>query len=220
MTTEHLDDGSARLDLGRGARTGVPEAVYCAGKTTEQCVAIVARLLDRSDDAVLATRASGEQAAALARLVEPDEAGGGTLLWRPRPTSGRSVAIVSAGTSDLAVAEECRLTLLALGHRGELVTDVGVAGLHRLTAALPEIVAHDAIVAIAGMEAALATVLSGLVSLPIVAVPTSAGYGTSFEGATALLSMMASCSPGFSVVGIDNGFGAACAIHRTLAVMA
>ncbi|MEY2957734.1 MAG: hypothetical protein RLZZ01_302 [Actinomycetota bacterium] len=213
---DHLPDGSARLDLDRVRRIDIPEAVYCAGKTTDQSVAIVDRMLSAGEDAVLATRTTEEQRAALRRLAEPAAEGGTSLLWRPRPDSGRSVAVVSAGTSDLPVAHECRLALTAFGHRTALVTDVGVAGLHRLTTALPEIRPHEVIVAIAGMEGALPTVLAGLVRQPIVAVPTSVGYGTSFEGVTALLSMMSSCSPGVSVVGIDNGYGAACAVHRIL----
>jgi len=205
----------ARIDLGRSARIDIPEAVYCAGKTTDQCVTIVAEMLERGADTVVATRASAEQRDALAEL-SPVAATERTLMWRPRPATGSSVAVVSGGTSDLPVAEECRLTLHGLGHDAHLVTDVGVAGLHRLTGALPQIDDHDVIVAIAGMEAALATVLAGLVPQPIVAVPTSTGYGSSFEGITALVSMMASCSPGIAVVGIDNGYGAACAAHRIL----
>lgn len=216
MNAHHLPDGSARIDLDRSARTGIPEAVYCAGKTTDQAVAIVDRMLASGTDAVIATRTTPEQRDALHGLATPDVVGGTSLMWRPRSASGRSVGVVSAGTSDLSVAEECRLTLLAYGHRAELITDVGVAGLHRLQAALPEIEAHEVVVAIAGMEGALPTVLAGLIRQPIVAVPTSVGYGTSFEGVTALLSMMSSCSPGVSVVGIDNGYGAACAVHRIL----
>lgn len=218
MPADHLSDGSARIDLDRARRIDIPEAVYCAGKTTEQSVAIVERMLAAGTDAVLASRTTREQRAALTSVAPPDATGGTSMLWRPRAASGRTVGVVSAGTSDLAVAEECRLTLRAFGHDAELITDVGVAGLHRLQAALPEIEAHDVIVAIAGMEGALPTVLAGLVRQPIVAVPTSVGYGTSFEGVTALLSMMSSCSPGVSVVGIDNGYGAACAVHRVLGV--
>ncbi len=208
----------ARLDLARSARTGTPEAIYCQGKTVEQVVAIARRLLDEGDDALIATRLTVEQAAELDRMA-PLGAGAGIRTWRHRPESGTSVAVVAAGTSDLPVADECRLTLAALGHRAYSVTDVGVAGLHRLTSALPEIEAADLIVAIAGMEGALPTVLAGLVRQPIIAVPTSVGYGAGLEGVTALLSMMASCSPGISVVGIDNGFGAACAAHRSLAMV-
>jgi NCAIR mutase (PurE)-related protein len=208
-------DGYARLDLDRTDRTGLPEAVYCQGKTTEQVVAIVERLLAESGDAVIATRATVEQVAALDALG-PVASGAGIRSWRHREPTGRRVVVVAAGTSDLAVADECRLTLAALGHEARAVTDVGVAGLHRLTAALPEIGEGELIVAVAGMEGALPTVLAGLVRQPIIAVPTSAGYGTSLEGVTALLGMLATCSPGITVVGIDNGFGAAYAAHRML----
>lgn len=210
-------DGFARLDLDRTERTGLPEAVYCQGKTTEQVVAIVERLLTDGTDAVIATRATTEQAAALDALAPaPAGRGAGIRSWRHRALTGRCVAVVAAGTSDLHVADECRLTLTALGHDARAVTDVGVAGLHRLTAALPEIEDAELIVAVAGMEGALPTVLAGLVRQPIIAVPTSAGYGTSLEGVTALLGMLATCSPGITVVGIDNGFGAAYAGHRML----
>ena len=216
-------DQAVRLDLDRTRRIDLPEAIYCAGKTTDQCVSIVQELLapsatgptgeDAVADAIIATRANAEQQAALAELA-PDEAYGSTMIWRPRPASGRTIATVSAGTSDLDIAEECRLTLTALGHNTIPLTDVGVAGLHRLTSAIDQLDPADVIVAFAGMEGALPTVLAGLIAQPIVAVPTSVGYGTSFEGATALLSMMSSCAPGIAVVGIDNGYGAACAAHR------
>ncbi len=208
-------DPEIRLDLDRTQRIGLPEAVYCQGKTTAQCVATIEAILadDTTSDAVVATRATPEQVEALAGLG-PSAVLGTTLTWRHRPLSGLTVALVSAGTSDLAVAHEARLTLEALGHCTVNSTDVGVAGLHRLTAALPSLEAADVIVAIAGMEGSLPTVLAGLVPQPIIAVPTSAGYGASFEGATALLSMTASCAPGVAVVGIDNGYGAACAAHR------
>lgn len=208
-----------RLDLGRSHRLGLPEAVYCAGKTVEQCVDIVGDFLDGGSDAVIATRASEEQQQALAQL-DPTAHLGTTLTWRHRPPSGRAASVVSAGTSDLPVADEVRLVLGAMGHDATAITDVGVAGLHRLTDALPQIAEADVIVAIAGMEGALPTVLAGLVPHPIVAIPTSVGYGTAFEGMTALHSMLASCAPGISVVGIDNGYGAACAAHRLLAALA
>jgi pyridinium-3,5-biscarboxylic acid mononucleotide synthase len=210
----HVDD-FARLDLSRTARTGLPEAVYCQGKTADQVEAITRRMIADGDDAVIATRLTVEQAARIDALG-PVGAGSGIRTWRHRGPTGRRVAVVAAGTSDLAVADECRLTLTALGHEAISITDVGVAGLHRLTAALPEIEPAELIVAIAGMEGALPTVLAGLVRQPIIAVPTSAGYGTSLEGITALLGMLATCSPGITVVGIDNGFGAAYAGHRML----
>ena len=210
----------ARLDLDRSRRVGLPEAIYCRHKTTAQCVAIVEEMLADGHDAVVATRTTGEQHEALLALEPPATAAAdSTLTWRHRPSSGRRVAVVAAGTSDLPVASECRLTLEALGHCVDVVTDVGVAGVHRLLSAIPEFADADVLVAIAGMEGALPTVLAGLVPQPLIAVPTSVGYGTAFEGTTALLSMMTSCAPGISVVGIDNGYGAACAAHRVLAAL-
>ena len=208
-----------RLDLGRSERLGLPEAVYCAGKSVQQCVDIVAAFLDNSADAVIATRATDEQQAALAEL-SPTEHVGPTLTWRHRAPTGRSASIVSAGTSDLPIAHEVRLVLTAMGHHTDSITDVGVAGLHRLTAALPDIMANEIVVALAGFEGALPTVLAGLIPHPIVAVPTSVGYGAAFEGMTALHGMMASCAPGISLVGIDNGYGAACVAHRLLSAIA
>ncbi len=205
----------ARLDFGRSKRIDMPEAVYCLSKTTEQCVEIVRSMLADGEDAVIATRATEEQQAALGQL-QPTEAVGSTLTWRHRGPTGARAAVIAAGTSDLPVAQECRLTLEAMGHEVELIVDVGVAGLQRLLDVLPEIEAADAVVGVAGMEGALPTVLGGLIAQPLIAVPTSVGYGTAFEGQTALASMMTSCAPGISVVGIDNGYGAACATHRIL----
>lgn len=214
-------DAEARLDLDRSRRIDLPEAVYCRSKTVTQCVDIVAAMLADGDDTVVATRATAQQRRALSALDpqavgRPEDLAHSTLTWRHRPATNRSAAVVAAGTSDLAVAVECRLTLEALGHRVTALTDVGVAGLHRLLAVLPQLESADVIVAVAGMEGALPTVLAGLVAQPMVAVPTSVGYGTAYEGQTALLSMMTSCAPGISVVGIDNGYGAACAAHRIL----
>ncbi len=205
----------ARLDFGRSKRIDMPEAVYCLSKTTEQCVEIVRSMLADGEDAVIATRATEEQQAALGQL-QPTEAVGSTLTWRHREPTGARAAVIAAGTSDLPVAQECRLTLEAMGHEVELIVDVGVAGLQRLLDVLPQIEAADAVVGVAGMEGALPTVLGGLIAQPLIAVPTSVGYGTAFEGQTALASMMTSCAPGISVVGIDNGYGAACATHRIL----
>jgi len=209
------DHRSARLDLNRSARIDLPEAVYCEGKTVQQCVDIVGGFLDGGSDAVIATRATPDQQEALAEL-QPAAHSYGTFTWRHRPATGRTAVITCAGTSDLPVADECRLTLEAMGHQAQPVTDVGVAGLHRLVDAGPELEQGEVIVAFAGMEGALPTVLAGLVAAPIIAVPTSVGYGTSFEGISALLTMLSSCAPGVSVVGIDNGYGAACAAHRVL----
>lgn len=209
----------ARLDLGRSSRIDLPEAVYCRSKTPAQCVDIVASMLADGHDAVIATRATEDQQLALTEL-DPTVHVGSTMTWRPRPPTGASAAVVAAGTSDLSVAEECRLTLEAMGHRVDSIVDVGVAGLQRLLDVLPAIESVDVIVAIAGMEGALPTVLGGLVAQPLISVPTSVGYGTAFEGQTALASMMTSCAPGISVVGIDNGYGAACAAHRILRALA
>ncbi len=218
-------DPIARLDVSRSTRINMPEAVYCQAKTAEQCEAIVSTFLANSSDAVIATRVGPDQQSGLIRL-NPDAVDGvkgapyATFTWRSRTTTGMRVALLAAGTSDIPVATECRLTLEALGHQVDTFTDVGVAGLQRLTSVLPELEQSHAIVAVAGMEGALPTVLAGLIAQPIVAVPTSAGYGTSFEGQTALLSMMASCAPGIAVVGIDNGYGAASATHRILTAVA
>ena len=206
----------ARLDLDRSRRIDLPEAVYCRHKTTDQCVAIVTEMLAEGSDAVIATRTTPEQHEALTTLT-PTGSAATTLTWRHRRDSGGRAAVVAAGTSDLPVADECRLTMQALGHTVDLIADVGVAGLHRLLTALPEISESDVVVAVAGMEGALPTVLAGLIAQPLIAVPTSVGYGTAFEGQTALLSMLTSCAPGITVVGIDNGYGAACAAHRILA---
>ena len=205
----------ARLDLARTDRIDLPEAVYCRSKTVDQCVDIVTTMLADGTDAVIATRTTDEQFAALDALT-PHSTGAGTLVWRHRAPTGALASVVAAGTSDLPVAEECRQTLEAMGHTVELTVDVGVAGLHRLLDVVPDLAEADVVVAVAGMEGALPTVLGGLIANPLIAVPTSVGYGTAFEGMTALAGMMTSCAPGISVVGIDNGYGAACAAHRIL----
>ena len=204
-----------RLDTDRSRRINMPEAIYCEGKTTEQCIQAISEMLHNESftDAIIATRANPEQYSALLEL-DPTSAQGSTLSWRHRPTQNSTIGIVSAGTSDLPVANECKVTLEALGHATFTITDVGVSGLHRLTEVLPEIIKADIVVAIAGMEGSMPTVLAGLIPHPIIAVPTSSGYGSSLEGITAFLSMTASCAQGIAVVGIDNGFGAACAAHR------
>jgi NCAIR mutase (PurE)-related protein len=204
-----------RLDTLRTDRIGMPEAVLCQFKSIDQCIAAVTQLMDTTSDAVVATRITDAQWPELIAL-RPDIAEATTMVWRPRQPSGGRVAIVSAGTSDTPVAAEAELTLVAMGHAAARTTDVGVAGVHRLQSAVAGFDDADVVIAIAGMEGALPTVLAGLVPHPIVAVPTSVGYGSSFEGITALLSMLSSCAPGISVVGIDNGYGAACAVHRIL----
>jgi pyridinium-3,5-biscarboxylic acid mononucleotide synthase len=204
--------GFAVLDSQRVARQGLPEVIYAEGKSVEHFTAIFAELC-RGDAPVLATRVRPEQWEAL-RLVYPGAAYdpvSRTLRAKPRPLpppGSPYAAIVTAGTSDIATAEEAAITVEAFGHRAERIYDVGVAGIHRLFARLEDIRGASAVVAIAGMEGALASVIGGLVAVPVVAVPTSVGYGANFAGLAALLSMVNSCAAGVSVVNIDNGFGA------------
>jgi NCAIR mutase (PurE)-related protein len=211
------DLGFARVDHHRPLRQGMPEAVYAPGKTPEQCAAIVAELLDEPGGGpVLLTRADDHQAgAAMERNPEGTKVGS-TLAWRPAPERPGRVLVITAGTADLPVAEECQATLVAHGFRPELVADCGVAGVHRLLATADDLASADAVVVVAGMEGALPSVVGGMAACPVVAVPTSAGYGAAFEGVTALLGMLASCASGITVVGIDNGFGAACAVARLM----
>ena len=211
------DVGDALVDHHRALRQGVPEAVYGPGKSADQCVTIVTELLEHGDGPVLVTRASTEQTAALAGAHPGGERHGATLLWRRPPAeSDRKVLVVTAGTADIPVADEAAITLAAHGIEAQRRHDVGVSGLHRLLAHLDEITSADAIIAVAGMEGALVSVLGGLTSCPVVAVPTSVGYGSGLDGITALLAMHASCASGVTVVGIDNGFGAATAVVRML----
>jgi NCAIR mutase (PurE)-related protein len=209
------DLGFARVDHHRALRQGLAEAVYGPGKTPAQCAGIVAELLAGGDGPVVLTRATPDQLAAV-----PDGATvtGTTAVWRPAAPTGARVALVTAGTADLPVADECAATLHAYGLGPDRVHDVGVAGLHRLLAEIDRLAGADAVVVVAGMEGALASVVGGFAPGPVVAVPTSAGYGAGLEGVTALLSMMASCAAGVTVVGIDNGFGAATAVARMLRV--
>ncbi len=209
--------GDALVDHHRHLRQGMPEAIFGRGKTPEQCVRIVGELLAHGTGPVLLTRVDDAQRKA-ALAVHPDAVQrAGCLLWRaPGTTSARGVLVVSAGTSDTPVVDECVLTLAAYGFAADRLVDVGVAGIHRLLAHLDRITSADAIVVVAGMEGALASVIGGLTAVPVVAVPTSVGYGSSLDGITALLAMHASCASGITVVGIDNGFGAACAIARIL----
>jgi hypothetical protein len=197
------------LDLGRAARTGAPEVVLAAGKTVAECTEAAAGLLV-AHGAVLVTRASEPQLAALQAAMPT-----GVIHTRSRcftvggrvPSAG-PVAVVSAGTGDAGVAEEAAVTLAFLGVRVQRFADCGIAGLHRLLGHLPRIRRCCAIVAIAGMEGALPSVLGGLVATPLIAVPTSVGYGVADGGRTALQAMLTSCSAGITVVNIDNGFGA------------
>ena len=211
------DVGDALVDHHRALRQGMPEAVFGPGKTPEQCARIVTELLAHGDGPVLVTRVSGDQVKAVEAAVGPGLTAAGCLLYRPPATTGdATVLIATAGTADRPVADECALTLHAYGIATRRLDDVGVAGLHRLLAHVDDVQGADAVVVVAGMEGALASVIGGLTAAPVFAVPTSVGYGSSLEGVTALLAMLASCASGVTVVGIDNGFGAACAAARAL----
>ena len=197
------------------------EAVYGPGKTPEQCALIVAELLSEPGSGpVLLTRADPAQvAAALERAPDGEVTRTGSLavvVWRPAPERPGRVVVVTAGTADLPVADECVAVLQAYGLRPTVLVDCGVAGVHRLLASVDELAEADAVVVVAGMEGALASLVGGISPAPIVAVPVSSGYGAALEGVTALLAMHASCAAGLTVVGIDNGFGAACAVARIL----
>jgi NCAIR mutase (PurE)-related protein len=215
------DAAFARLDHHRLLRQGLPEVVFGAGKTLEQTLEICARLAAR-DGGFLATRVPADTAAALCAAhpaAESNSLARTVLLRRPdarRVSSEHPVAILSAGTSDLPVAEEAAVTADALGATVSRVYDVGVAGLHRLFAAGDALRRARVTIVVAGMEGALPSVVGGLVSSPVIAVPTSVGYGSAFGGLAALLGMLNSCAAGLTVVNIDNGFGAACAALRIL----
>jgi NCAIR mutase (PurE)-related protein len=215
--------GYAMVDHHRALRQGLPEAVFGPGKSVAQCVGIVGELLSGGlagpggGGPVVLSRGSGAQVAAVVAAYPGGVVTGSTVVWRPALARPEGVVVVTAGTADLVVAEECRATLRAFGFGAALVADAGVAGLHRLLAHVSLLQAADAVVVVAGMEGALASVVGGLCAAPVVAVPTSvAGYGAGLGGVTALLGMLASCASGLVVVGIDNGFGAACAVARSL----
>jgi pyridinium-3,5-biscarboxylic acid mononucleotide synthase len=218
------DLGDVKLDHHRELRTGVAEAIYAPGKTVEQVVAAATSLAARSSGAAFVTRASPEQVDAVVKAVPGarPHAPCGLVVLREAPRARGSAAVaeagrvcvVTAGTSDRPAAEEAARTAEALGAEVHEIRDVGVAGLHRLLARRHEMEAADCVVVVAGMEGALPSVVAGLVSRPVVAVPTSVGYGASFEGLAALLGMLSSCAPGVVVVNIDNGFGAAEAAWR------
>ena len=204
------DIGYAKIDHHRGLRNGTGEVIYGAGKTAEQIVAIASRMVAAGGRNILVTRMDGEKAARVAQAVPlfyDAQARLGVVNRVPRALVG-SVVVASGGTSDLPVCEEAALTAETLGSRVTRLYDVGVAGLHRLLSHLDELQSARAVVAVAGMEGALASVVGGLVDCPVIAVPTSVGYGASFGGVSALLSMLNACASGISVVNIDNGFGA------------
>jgi NCAIR mutase (PurE)-related protein len=205
----YVDLGFARVDTDRRVRTGDPEVVYAAGKTAEEVVAIVAALrADAPDRLALVTRAAPETVAALAARWADALVERSTVAVGPLPPPAGLVAVVSAGTSDEPVAVEAATTLRVHGAGVVRVTDVGVTGLHRVLDARPVLRDADVVVVVAGMEGALPSVVGGLVGTPVVAVPTSVGYGASFGGLSALLGMLNSCAPGVVVCNIDNGFGA------------
>jgi NCAIR mutase (PurE)-related protein len=207
--------GDTLVDHHRALRQGMPEAIYGNGKTAAQCVEIVGELLSHGSGPVLLTRVEQATEAAVLAAHPGGEAKAGCVLWRrPRLFRSAKVLVVSAGTADVPVVDECIVTLHAYGFQPDRLTDVGVSGLHRLLAHLDRITSADAVVVVAGMEGALASVIGGLTSSPVVAVPTSVGHGAGLDGVTALLAMHASCASGVTVVGIDNGFGAGCAIAR------
>jgi NCAIR mutase (PurE)-related protein len=211
------DLGFARVDHHRALRRGLPETVFCQGKTSQQVATIVERLAARHER-VLATRATPEAFAAVQAVtpVATYHPLGRIILVGEMPSvvpDAPYVLVVSAGTSDLPVAEEAALTARFSGSRVEQVNDVGVSGLHRLLEARPLLQEANVLVVVAGMEGALPSVVGGLVACPVIAVPTSVGYGASFGGLAALLAMLNSCAPGVTVVNIDNGYGAGYSAH-------
>ncbi|GAA0502994.1 1-(5-phosphoribosyl)-5-amino-4-imidazole-carboxylate carboxylase [Saccharopolyspora subtropica] len=212
--TSFADLGYARVDIDRESRQGLPEVVYAPGKRPAEITGIVTELLSRSTGPVLVTRVEPEVAAQV-------DVPGGTyheaarlLVWRPAPAGSFRVCIATAGTSDGPVAAEAEAVASAIGLSTWLVRDIGVAGIHRLLAAREELDQADVVIVVAGMEGALASAVGGLVACPVIAVPTSTGYGAALEGITALLAMLTSCAAGLTVVNIDSGFSAAMAAHR------
>ena len=208
----------ATIDHHRALRQGFPEVIYAPGKTVEQTVAIATRIAAKGDG-FLVTRADRETRAALgAAFPSADVNELGRTVWlradEPAPRGTGDVLVVTAGTSDLPVAEEAAVTATAMGNSVKRLTDVGVAGIHRLLARATELHSARVVIVVAGMDGALPSVVGGLARVPVIAVPTSVGYGASFGGVAALLSMLSSCAAGVTVVNIDNGFGAAVAASR------
>lgn len=216
---EQKELGFAAVDTGREKRQGFAEVVYGAGKTAEQIAEILKTLLAESEGNIMATRVDREKARAVcAALPEAryDEVSRIVYIERkalPEDAAHR-ILVVTAGTSDIPVAEEAALTARLMGNDVSTIYDVGVAGIHRLLAHKEELLAANVVIVVAGMEGALASVVGGLVARPVIAVPTSVGYGASFQGLTALLSMLNSCATGVAVVNIDNGFGAGAMASR------
>ena len=214
------DMGFARLDTHRELRQGFPEAIYAAGKTPGEVVAIAHELLSSTSGPVLATRVPSETADLLQQELPETvwHAKARVAVLRPHPAGHVPglVTIVSAGTSDLPVAEEALVTAESMGAKTDRIVDVGVAGVHRILAERQRLSNTDVVIVVAGMEGALPTLVGGMTSVPVIAVPTSVGYGAAFEGLSALLTMLNSCSAGIVVCNIDNGFGAAMAAVRIL----
>lgn len=205
------DLGYAKVDHDRAQRTGVAEVIFGQGKTAEQIAGICASMREAGQECILITRLDEDKARALQDTLELDyraDAKLGIVGEMPEVSGQGTIVVACAGTSDLPVAEEAAVTAEALGNKVERIFDVGVAGIHRLLAHTEELQSARVIVAVAGMEGALPSVVAGLVPCPVIAVPTSVGYGASFGGVTALLAMLNSCASGVSVVNIDNGFGA------------
>jgi len=205
------DIGYAKVDMHRKLRQGAAEVIYGAGKTPEQMIGIADTMIRNGQNTILITRLSEESAAGVSEkhpLKYYKEARCGIIGEMPEPDGIGKIVVATGGTSDIPVAEEAALTAEVLGNEVVRLYDVGVAGLHRTLAHLDDIMSASVIVAIAGMEGALASVIGGLADCPVIAVPTSVGYGASFNGLSALLSMLNSCASGVSVVNIDNGFGA------------
>ena len=218
-----LDLGFAQIDTHRGLRRGFPEVIFGAGKTPAQVVRIAAKLVEH-EHRVLITRATEEQARALRRkfkdTIHHQLASCLTIDRKPLPKRPGTIAVVCAGTSDLPVAEEAAVTADIMGNNVERISDVGVSGVHRLFGRLASIQSANVVIVAAGMEGALPSVVAGLVSKPVIAVPTSIGYGASFGGLAALLGMLNSCASGMTVVNIDNGFGAGYAASQINALAA
>ena len=217
------DLGFANIDHHRELRQGFPEVIYAAGKTKEQVAEIFKSLYEKSDGNLIATRASREKFEYVAKEIpEAQYSEAAQMIYVDRKNfvrdDSRTILILTAGTSDLPVAEEARLTAYLFGNAVKIFHDCGVAGIHRLFAHMKEIEEASVIIVIAGMEGALASVVGGLTNKPIIAVPTSVGYGASFNGLAALLAMLNSCAAGISVVNIDNGFGAAVAASKIINV--
>jgi pyridinium-3,5-biscarboxylic acid mononucleotide synthase len=217
-TLPYEDLGFAQVDHHRSLRNGMPEVIYCEGKTPEQILTLI-RKMDQAETDILATRLAPD----LYQQIQSDlpsqvhyNPEGRTLILQRNPTQKKvgHILILTAGTSDIPIAEEAVATAGLLGSRVETAYDVGVAGIHRLLDKMDRLREARVIIVVAGMDGALASVVGGLVECPVIAVPTRVGYGAAFEGLAALLTMLNSCAPGVSVVNIENGFGAGCLAHR------